>query len=369
MKKKLAFLVSMAMCFSLVLGTIGCSKNEGKSGSPETTAPAVEKKDGEKPKASGKTLIVGTMANSLGLPVHWADINGYFKDAGLDVKTEIFATGAPINEAMAAGNLDVAVSGMASVYALATGLYTYIGDGVLTSGGEAIYARADSPIAKAGEWKPGIIGSPETVKGCTILGPLATTAHYQAIKYVESFGLTANDFHMVSMDYAQAYQAFITGQGDLIAIKMPYSNQLEEAGYVRVSDMNKVLDSPIVDTIFTQKKVAQERRGDLELFLDCFYRASADIMKDEAKRREVATKWYADEGITYSKADMDTEISVKDYLTLDQINSEKYPLGKFMVDIGEFYVQQNMISKDEYPNVKASIDPSFIEAVKKWDKK
>lgn len=367
MKKRLSYLVSLVLCFSLVFGAAGCSNNSD-DGSKNNDS-QVERKEGEKPEASGKQLIVGTMANSLGLPVHWAEVNNYFKDAGLDVKVEIFATGAPINEAMAAGNLDVAVSGMASVYALATGLYTYIGDGVLTSGGEAIYARADSPIAQAGELKEGIIGSKETVEGCSILGPLATTAHYQAIKYVEAFGLTADDFQMVSMDYAQAYQAFITGEGDLVAIKMPYSNQLEEAGYVRVSDMNKVLDSPIIDTIFTQKKVAEERAGDLELFLDCFYRASEEIMKDEAKRREVAFKWYSDEGITYSEADMDTEIAVKDYLTLDQINSSEYPLGQFMVNIGAFYVDQDMISKEDYPKVEESIDKSLIENVKKWTNK
>lgn len=66
-------------------------------------------------KGSGEKLIVGTMANALGLPVHWAQEKGYFEDAGLDVELEIFATGAPINEAMAAGELDVAVSGMASL--------------------------------------------------------------------------------------------------------------------------------------------------------------------------------------------------------------------------------------------------------------
>ena len=47
-------------------------------------------------KGSGEKLIVGTMANALGLPVHWAQEKGYFEDAGLDVDLEIFATGAPI---------------------------------------------------------------------------------------------------------------------------------------------------------------------------------------------------------------------------------------------------------------------------------
>lgn len=313
---------------------------------------------------SGETLIVGTMANALGLPVHQAEKAGYFEEAGLDVKVEIFATGAPINEAMAAGELDVAVSGMASVYSLATGMYTYIGDGVITTGGESIYARADSPFAAAGADADGVIGSAESLKGASILGPLATTGHYQAIKYMEHFGLTTEDFSMVSMDYPQAYQAFISGEGDLVAMKMPYTNQLKEAGYVMVSDMSTILDDPIVDTIFVQNAVAGERRDDLVLFLECYYKACADLMNDEAARRETAVEWYAEEGITYSESDMDAEVEVKDYYTIDTVDTAENPIGSFMIGIGEFYVEQDMISTDDMPNVEASIDHSFLEAAK-----
>lgn len=374
MKRVLAALLTTVMALSLAsCATKSASSTpESATSKPATSTPAgstAAPAEAQKPTSSGKTLIVGTMANSLGLPVHQAEIAGYFKDAGLDVKIEIFATGAPINEAMAAGNLDVAVSGMASVYGLATGMYTYIGDGVITTGGESIYARADSEIAKAGADAKGIVGSKDTVKGASILGPLATTAHYQAIKYIEAFGLTTNDFQMVSMDYAQAYQAFITGEGDLIASKMPYTNQLEEAGYVRVSDMNLVSDSPIVDTIFTQNKIAQERGGDLELFLDCYYRACADLMNDETKRREVAQKWYADEGITYSQTDMDTEIKVKEYFTLGSVDESGSSIGSFMLNIGEFFVTQDMITKDDFPNVEKSMNHTFLDNVKVWAKK
>ena len=379
MKKKLYGITAMVLTAAM-LG--GC----GSSASSETTAAAAaaeetaaEESAGEEAaeteaaeeggaaEVSGEELVIGTMANSLGLPVRQADLAGYFEDAGLNVSIEIFATGAPINEAMASGDLDVAVSGMASVYALATGMYTYVGDGVITTGGESIYARADSDIAKAAKSDRGVIGSAETVKDASILGPLATTAHYQAIKYAESFGLTADDFSMVSMDYAQAYQAFITGEGDLIATKMPYTNQLAEAGYVCVCDMNMVLDSPIVDTIFVQNDVAQNRAGDVEAFLNCYYRACEDLMNDEAMRRDVAMTWYAEEGITYSESDMDSEIEVKDYYTLDTVNTDT-KIGQFMVDIADFYVDQEMITAEELPNVAASVDDTFVEAAKTMGK-
>jgi len=372
MKKTWKRILTVLLTGSTMLSLAACGTGNSTATTAVKTTAATTKAavtgTAEKPKASGKKLRVGTMANSLGLPVHQADIAGYFKAAGLDVDIQIFATGAPINEAMAAGSLDVAVSGMASVYGLATGMYTYVGDGVITKGGEAIYARADSKIAKAGKNTKGIIGSAETVKGCSILGPLATTAHYQAINYVQSFGLKTEDFSMVSMDYAQAYQAFISGQGDLVAEKMPYTNQLQEAGYVCVCDMNLVNSNPIVDTIFVQNAIAKDRKNDVELFLDCYYRACADLMKDEANRRKVAQAWYADEGIKYSQSDMDSEVSVKDYYTLETVDT-KSGLGSFMIDIGKFFNTQNMISNEDLPKVEKSIDKSFLQDVKKWSGK
>lgn len=357
MKKRVGIFLLMV---ALVCSAVGCS---GRNGDDITDTKEGEADVSGESEASGEILVVGTMANSLGLPVHLAELKGYFEDAGLDVKIEIFATGAPINEAMAAGNIDVAVSGMASVYGLATGMYTYVGDGVITTGGEAIYARADSDIAKSGENENGLIGSKETLQGASILGPLATTAHYQAIQYMEGYGIDVENFNMVSMDYPQAYQAFITGEGDLIASKMPYTNQLEEQGYVKVSDMNMVSDSPIVDTIFVQNDVAADRSGDMELFLECYYKACEELMEDEANRREVAMEWYAQEGINYSESDMDTEIEVKEYFTIDTVNADG-KLGHFMIDIGGLFVDQDMISKDDFPKIEDSINSTFLDNVK-----
>ncbi len=87
-------------------------------------------------------------------------------------------------------------------------------------------------------------------------------------------------------------------------------------------------------------------------------------MADEAARRETAMEWYAEEGITYSESDMDTEIEVKDYFTIDTVDTEANSIGSFMTDIGAFYVEQDMISTSDIPNVEASIDHSFLEAAK-----
>ncbi len=321
-------------------------------------------------KLSGKTLVVGTMANALGLPVRQAQIAGYFKEAGLDVEVLIFATGAPINEAMAAQQLDMAVSGMATVHALATGRFTYIGDGMITIGGETIYARPDSLFAKAQGPKPTLFGSAELVKGARILGPLATAAQFNAIKYAEAFGLTVEDFDMVGMDYAGAQQAFLTGEGDLIASSPPYSNQLDSRGFFAVSDLYGSLGITLVDANYCQNEVLEERRADLVAFLECYYRASEDLNKDPALRNRVGREWYAEEGRTVTEKEMNDEIRQKSYNTIDTLLTPGHEFGGCMLSISNFFSEQGMIRESNLPNIAKSMDTSLVEELKaKWAKK
>ena len=103
--------------------------------------------------SAADALNVGTMPLTMGIPVLYAQEQGYFEDAGLDVNVELFATGAPINEAIAANELDIAVSGFASVYSLANANCSWLAH-LSTTGGMALYARADSETAQSGEVRP-----------------------------------------------------------------------------------------------------------------------------------------------------------------------------------------------------------------------
>ena len=73
-----------------------------------------------------KTLNVGTQANYIGAPAYYAMEKGYFEDAGLDVNLIIFDSGAPVNEALAAGEIDVGQSGFASIYSMTSGVCSWV---------------------------------------------------------------------------------------------------------------------------------------------------------------------------------------------------------------------------------------------------
>ncbi len=324
-----------------------------------------------KDKPSGKKLRVGTMALSLGLPVRQAEKAGYFKDAGLDVEVIIFATGAPINEAMGAEQLDMAVSGMAGVFGLSTGSYIYIGEGGIVKEGQAVYARPGSEFTKVKGPKKGLYGDAKLIKGANILGPLATSAHLHAIQYAEAFGLTASDFNMVSMDHPQAKQAFISGQGDLLACVAPFSNQMASAGYFRVSDLGENLGVYLVDPLFAQAAVVRDRRADLVAFLDCYYREMDDLNADPEMRRKVAQEWYAEEGRKVTDQEMADEIRQVTYTRLDDnLNPNGIRFGQCMLTVGEFFVTQGMIPTENFPNIEKSFDNSLLKDVKaKRDRK
>lgn len=104
---------------------------------------------------------------------------------------------------------------------------------VNTTGGMGLYARSDSDIAQCAE-ENGLIGSADTLKGIQILEPLGTAVQYMTESYAEKYGLTPNDINQVNMEYASAYQAFTTGEGDAMAANPPYSYQLEEEGYTKL---------------------------------------------------------------------------------------------------------------------------------------
>ena len=226
MKKVLALILAAVLALSMA----ACQKTAAPAAetkAQETTqkAPAeapTQETEAKMPTASGKKVVIGTLANWVGLPAWYAYAEGYYKEVGLDVEIVNFGSqGTLVNEAMAADECDIAVSGMASVYALSTGMYTYIGDGCLTISGESLYARPDSDIYATGPDANGVYGSKETLKDVTILGPMNTTAQMNAIAYMQYFGYSADEFTFTNLDYSSSLAAFESGQGDLIAVNPP----------------------------------------------------------------------------------------------------------------------------------------------------
>jgi len=220
-------------------------------------------------------IRVGTMPNHIGVPIQYAAEKGLYAAAGLDVEVILFPTGAPINEALSAEKIDLAGSGMASVFALASGDAYWLGDYVKTVAGLGVYVRPDSPVLKEkGKFpgKPQVYGSKETVKGLVILGALGTSDQFEAVAWAQGFGLTGNDIKMLNMDRGPAVQAFKTGQGDAIACGgPPYNYELEAAGFVLAAGLTDVSGMDIADGMLGRKKFIDANADAVKKFVEVTY--------------------------------------------------------------------------------------------------
>lgn len=340
---------------------------EESAQAPEKEAEAETEAGAQMPTASGKKLVIGTLANWVGLPAWYAYKEGYYEEVGLDVEIVNFGSqGTLVNEAMAADECDIAVSGMASVYALSTGMYTYIGDGCLTISGETLYCRPDSEIYATGPDANGVYGSVETLKDAVILGPMNTTAQMNAIAYMAYFGYDATQFTFTNLDYSSGLAAFESGEGDMIAVNPTYAAYLEADGFVRAADYTQISDQDIIDAVYCQNELLEERSGDVELFLYCYYKACEDMLSNQDNRVAVAYEWYVGEGLEYEEQDVINECDLKSYFTFDTVDEGEYKLGGFMEFAGAFLLSNDKITQEDLENVKASINNSYISSVKRW---
>ncbi len=359
MKNKCKISVFLLITISILFGFTSCGKE-----SSSNTSSVVSKKDD-----NGKSLdsiIVGTMPNHIGLPIQYAIDKGMYEAAGLDISLVLFPTGAPINEALSAEQIDIGASGMASVFALASGDCYWLGDSVKTVDGLGVYVRPDSPVLKekGNASNPNIYGSKETVKGLTVLGALGTSDQFETVCWAQSLGLTGNDIQMLNMDRGPAVQAFKSGQGDAIACGgPPYNYELEAAGFIEAGDLTDVSGITISDGIVGRKKYVDSHQEEVTKFLEVTYKAIDELYASDDLVREQGLKFYNDNGKDYSEEMMKGELKDKDYIGFETISSSDYRFGSTMVGMGGFYVSDGKIEKELEPNIASSLKPEFLEKI------
>lgn len=332
----------------------GCGSAAASSSSAAVSAAA---SSGAAGKTAYKVLNVGTMALTCGIPVLYAQEQGYFQDAGLDVNLQLFATGAPINEAVAANQLDIAVSGFASVYSLANADCSWLAD-VNTTGGMGLFVRSDSKLAAAAKTN-GMIGDADLIRGMQVLEPLGTAVQYMTESYAAAFQLTPSDLNQVNMEFASAYQAFTTGEGDAMAANPPYSYQLADAGYVELCTFEAATGVNMCDGCFARNDVIKKRSDEVQLFVNCLLKAM-DALQDNDLRSDYTRQVYDTNAISCTDEALAHEIADRIYVGTKQVSAADYKLGAAWVAITDFLVSAEKITSDNAPNVAASINTDYI---------
>jgi len=362
MKKRGVALLVLMLALGGVLTACG-----GSATPPAATQNTQSEGSTASSQPSGEVIRVGTMPNHTGLPVQYALENGMYEEAGLNIELIFFPTGAPINEALAAEQLDLASSGTASVFALASGQCYWLGDSVKTVAGLGVYVRPDSPVLQDKglvDGYPNVYGSAETIKGLTILGALGTSDQFEAVCWAQVFGLTGNDFQMLNMERGPAVQAFKVGEGDAIACGGPPHNyELEEAGFIEAASLTDVFGMANTDGFLGRKSFVDKRREDVKKFLEVTCQAMDVLYNNDDLTAEFAMKFYNDNGRNYTAEMMQGEIRDKDYTGKEDILSPDYRFGPTMVGIGKFYVTEGKIEPELEENIYSSMYPDLLNEI------
>jgi NitT/TauT family transport system substrate-binding protein len=220
------------------------------------------------------TVTVG-IANSLSdVPFFIANENGYFRDAGLDVKLQAFDSGARMIAPLGAGQLDVAAgSASAGLYnAVARNIDVKIvadkGSAPKGYGFTAILVRSD--LVKSGKYK-----SPRDLKGMKVAeSAQGITTNPVLDIMMRKEGMTYADVQHVYMGFPQHVLALQSGSIDASLTAEPSVAQAVQSGAaVRVAGTDLYYPNQNVAAVLYSGQFAKQRREVGIRFMVAYLRA------------------------------------------------------------------------------------------------
>lgn len=324
--------LSLTLAAAMIAALTACGGSGAKTAAVTTdhkTETAALTDAAQEVKETGDTKDLPVLRVSLhpayiSTPVAYAIYHDMAKDYGFQLEAQVYASGAPQNEALGSGLWDVGVIGGAFVNSVNTYNAHVIGDFIDGRDGNAIFVRKDSDIARAtgsNPTYPDILGSAETVRGKTLITNLGTTGHVQVQKWLEALGLTEDDIEIVQMDYASGYQAFTSGEADILATIGPYSTRacISHKDDWAVAGGFIALDLLQYENIVCSDKAMQEKRDLLVSFIRMVMDANDILAGDQGLLEETYKKWMEDNGKEVDVEEARMECVQKPVMTSKQI--------------------------------------------------
>jgi NitT/TauT family transport system substrate-binding protein/sulfonate transport system substrate-binding protein len=303
---------------------------------------------------------------------------GWDKQEGLDLELLFFDSGMAQMEALPAKQWVLGATGGVPqvVGGLRYGAYE-IGLGDDESVTNNVYVRADSPILKVKGFNkqfPEVYGSPETVKGKTILVTTVSSVHYSMSTWLKVLGLKDSDVVVKQMDQASAVAAFEKGVGDVAVVWAPYCYTLEAKGYKKISDL-KMCGAALPITLIGDKEFCDKNPEVVAKFLRVYLRG-VNYIKKHGSRPEVVQlyqKFMKDWGgmnmtLEMCKLDIDEHPvwTLEEQLKLFDSSKGMSTAAKWQSLIAEFFTAQGRFKPEEFAKVKDAtyVTDKFLKLVK-----
>ena len=370
-------ILALLLVLGMVMALAACGNTSQPSGGGTTESPSQSAGTGTDESSGDEDLPVLRVSLHpayISTPVAYAIFNDMSKDYGFELEPVVYASGAPQNEALGSGLWDVGVIGGAFVTSVNTyGAYV-IGDFIDGRDGNAIFVRADSDIAKAtgsNPTYPDILGSAETVKGKTLITNLGTTGHVQVQKWLEAIGLTEDDIEIVQMDYPSGYQAFISGEGDILATIGPYSTRalIEYADDWAVAGGFISLDLLQYENVVCSADAMENKRDLLVAFLRMVMDANDILANDFELLVSTYSQWMSENGQSVDEAEARMECTQKPVMTSEQIEElVNGDFGEYEKMIWEMNIESGNISADSISKLDTNVTSELMKEALAWEK-
>ena len=288
----------------------------------------------------------------------YAKEKGWDKEAGLDIDILFFDSGMAILNALPAGEWQYSCLG--GVPAMMGNLRygtSVIGVGTDESACVAVLARPDNPVFKTkglNPKHPGVFGSPEDVRGKTILCTTVSSAHFALTAWLDAVGVKPTEVTIKNMDQPQALAAFENGIGDFVALWAPHMYAGTDKGW-KVAGSAALCGKGTPLVLVADTKYADAHPEITAKFLSVYLRGvehlrttSVDDLIPEYQR--FFFDWA---GKTYSKelARLDLEShpawDIKGQLALFDTSKGMSTVQQWQADTAQFFASIGSITPDE----------------------
>ena len=307
----------------------------------------------------------------------YAKEKGWDKEAGLDIDILFFDSGMAILNALPAGEWQYSCLGWvpAMMGNLRYGT-SVIGVGTDESACVAVLARPDNPVFKTqglNPKHPDVFGSPEDVRGKTILCTTVSSAHFALTAWLDAVGVKPTEVTIKNMDQPQALAAFENGIGDFVALWAPHMYAGTDKGW-KIAGSAALCGKGTPLVLVADTKYADTHPETTAKFLSVYLRgvehlrtASIDDLIPEYQR--FFFDWA---GKTYSKelARLDLEShpawDIKGQLTLFDASKGMSTVQQWQADTARFFASIGSITPDELKKVENAsyVTDKFLKLVK-----
>ena len=276
---------------------------------------------------------------------------------GMDLKMLYFDSGMLQVEALPANQWQVGALGAVPMAMAALRYESYmIGMTHDDAANTFVLARPDSPALKVKGFNkdyPDMYGSPETVKGKTILVTTVSAGHYVMSTWLKRMGLKDKDVKVLNMEQGQALAAFESGKGDFVVLWAPSSMAGLRKGWKRVSngeDCKAVV--PLV--LITSKEYGDKNPEKVAQFLKMYF-DQVDRQKKElhsqAEQYQTFLKDWAGIELNNEMCIMDIDLhpmyDLKKNLEVFDASNGKSQAWEWMNGLSTFFTDNKRFTQEE----------------------